>query len=191
MSITLIFAENYENYTNTLDLYVIYSKRCRNMVNLAHFRWFFMVEKIFLGTGNFPFSLIFTPTHPTIPSRNFFLTPPCGESNNSAGKFPLEKCPSGDHSSEIQHPQSVSNLNIVKSFYCLNSFPGENRGVHWIPFVGMSWQFHWPGIIPSPPPDDSKRWDLEKGRNFCTPKIFRKLIFLCQIWLKCSQQQTF
>ena len=65
-----------------------------------------------------------------------------GESNNSAGKFLVEKYPSGDPWSEIQHPKSVSNLNIVKSFYCLNSFPGENRGVHWIPFVGMSWQFH-------------------------------------------------
>ena len=100
-----------------------------------------------------------------------------------AGKFPVEKHPNGDPWSEIQHPQSVSNLNIVESFYCLKSFAGENLGVHWVPWSGCHGHFIDLGFLP-PPPDDSKRRDLEKRRNFSTLKIFRKLILLCQIWLK-------
>lgn len=32
---------------------------------------------MFFEVGNFPFHPIFTPTHPTIPSQNICLTPPC------------------------------------------------------------------------------------------------------------------
>ena len=85
----------------------------------------------------------------------------------------------------------MSNLNTVKSFYCLKSFPGENIGVHWAPWSGCHGHFIDLGLSLPPPPDDSKRSDLEKGRNFCTPKIFRKLIFLYQIWLKFFRAANF
>ena len=60
--------------THLFDMWFV-SKRCRNIVNLVHFRWFFKEEKEFLVIGNFPFSFIFTPIHPTIPSRDFFWPP--------------------------------------------------------------------------------------------------------------------
>ena len=93
------------------------------------------------------------------------------ETNSSADKFPVEKYPSGDPWSEIQYLQSVSNLNTVKSFYCLKSFPGENIGVHWAPWSGCHGHFIDLGLSLPPLPDDSKLVIQRKDEIFAPPKF--------------------